>query len=1077
MGDHPKIMVFRPTWEEFKDFTKYIEYIESQGANKAGLAKIIPPKEWCPRKEGYDLEKLDMTIPAPICQVVTGKQGLYQQINIQKKAMTVQEFYKMANNDRYRTPKHSSYEDLERKYWKNITYVSPIYGADVSGSITDPDVKEWNINNLGTILDYVNEDYGISIEGVNTAYLYFGMWKTTFAWHTEDMDLYSINYLHFGAPKTWYAIPPEHGRRLERLANGFFPNSFKACPAYLRHKMSLMSPQILKQYSIPFNKITQDEGEIMITFPYGYHAGFNHGFNCAESTNFAMPRWVEYGKRATQCQCRGDMVKISMDTFVKRFQPERYELWLAGKDIGPHPEDPTRSTAAAQPSINDVLCNKKHGCRCGSRSRGSHGGKKGTELVSISCPSGDPSHNCRETRWLKELEAVAWGLDEVATLHLCLPPAISLRPVSPTPIVPPVPAYLPFTVHQEDDPKPDKGDHQYPTFFPVPASDFNSEPRIGYHCSMCNKAIDIDVFRNHMKDHARNKVPTKHYCYICDKYYSSCINLTKHLKKLHPGEPIPKPLELIEQSDQPQPSPSSDYGTLSPGSLSGPTSPSSPHTVFISSRELESANNSSSSLNFLLYKEDPSFGGSNFAVIQSSLNNEKETSHLKLFSHFENIDPEMFALAESCIKPSLTSSTIMASCDPELGACVSITDTNLYEDDSHEPDQDVEMTPPYSKTIELPLTTNDQSFFDLYECHQSLDFNCPGGNHLDSPATAMEDIEGDIIERYDEAAYFEKREVESDELETFQNEKSECDIVHDIFLDTEESTDTYSKKTEEVEKVPVAPSLQEIYTDLLHEVNEWDYGVEGAVACIQVPYDDEAVPPSAQGQPIYTTLMTPPRVTGAWDDHYDHECDGQLCSLCGMFWKHLKSNDNETDTESVDMDLASLCTSTTVTVAENDRLYVYSDSEVEDECDLSLGEQTNGSSVVSDSVVGSDSCIQDSCQWSPKRQKCEDEPPQISTFQRKGNANAFKHKSFLEPSENVLENSDLCIRNTNPPFDYSKNNAFYPQFTNWPMMMPAVSQYMYTVMGSDWYFHLDRTAVPPLLPPGVFPHCMAIDWQ
>ena len=36
----PKIMVFRPTMEEFKDFTKYIEYMESQGAHKAGVAKV-----------------------------------------------------------------------------------------------------------------------------------------------------------------------------------------------------------------------------------------------------------------------------------------------------------------------------------------------------------------------------------------------------------------------------------------------------------------------------------------------------------------------------------------------------------------------------------------------------------------------------------------------------------------------------------------------------------------------------------------------------------------------------------------------------------------------------------------------------------------------------------------------------------------------------------------------------------------------------------------------------------------------------------------------------------------------------
>lgn len=36
----PKIMVFRPTLEEMKDFSKYLEFMESQGAHEGGLAKV-----------------------------------------------------------------------------------------------------------------------------------------------------------------------------------------------------------------------------------------------------------------------------------------------------------------------------------------------------------------------------------------------------------------------------------------------------------------------------------------------------------------------------------------------------------------------------------------------------------------------------------------------------------------------------------------------------------------------------------------------------------------------------------------------------------------------------------------------------------------------------------------------------------------------------------------------------------------------------------------------------------------------------------------------------------------------------
>ena len=116
-------------------------------------------------------------------------------------------------------------------------------------------VQVWNIQKLGSILDWINHDYNVKIAGVNTAYLYFGMWKSAFAWHTEDMDLHSINYLHYGESKFWYSIPPEYARRFERMALGLFPQFAKECPSYLRHKMCMISPNVLRQNSIPYNKV------------------------------------------------------------------------------------------------------------------------------------------------------------------------------------------------------------------------------------------------------------------------------------------------------------------------------------------------------------------------------------------------------------------------------------------------------------------------------------------------------------------------------------------------------------------------------------------------------------------------------------------------------------------------------------------------------------------------------------------------------------------------------------------------------------------------------------------------------
>ena len=89
---------------------------------------------------------------------------------------------------------------------------SPLYGADVSGSLFDKGVA-WNLAEIQTLL---NKGLGdLQIKGVSNPYVYIGQWKAMFGWHKEDLDLYSINYLHHGKPKFWYSINLTDNQKFE----------------------------------------------------------------------------------------------------------------------------------------------------------------------------------------------------------------------------------------------------------------------------------------------------------------------------------------------------------------------------------------------------------------------------------------------------------------------------------------------------------------------------------------------------------------------------------------------------------------------------------------------------------------------------------------------------------------------------------------------------------------------------------------------------------------------------------------------------------------------------------------------
>ena len=203
-------------------------------------------------------------------------------------------------------------EELERTYWRTLTYAPPLYGADLPGTLFHESNDTWNLNKLPNLLDVL----GTKVPGVNTAYLYLGMWKATFAWHLEDVDLYSINYLHFGAPKQWYSISQGDARRFEAAMKNIWPTEAKACDQFLRHKGFLISPAHLKQhYNITVNKCVSYPGEFVVTYPYGYHSGYNLGYNCAEAVNFALDSWLPMGKIAKRCQCAQAQDSVWVDVY------------------------------------------------------------------------------------------------------------------------------------------------------------------------------------------------------------------------------------------------------------------------------------------------------------------------------------------------------------------------------------------------------------------------------------------------------------------------------------------------------------------------------------------------------------------------------------------------------------------------------------------------------------------------------------------------------------------------------------------------------------------------------------------
>ncbi|CAN6338137.1 unnamed protein product [Urochloa humidicola] len=242
---------FRPTAAEFLDPIAYILKIEPE-ASRYGICKIVPPLAQPPKEATLERLKasfaanaaaaggIDGAAPAPTFPTRLQQVG-FSTKNRRPASRRVWESGERYTLEAFRArardielprhavpPRQATQLQLEALFWGacaakpfNVEYANDMPGSGFAApdevdlglgggganAARDVGETEWNMRLAPRARGSLLRAMGRDVAGVTTPMLYVAMLYSWFAWHVEDHELHSLNYLHFGKPKTWYGVP------------------------------------------------------------------------------------------------------------------------------------------------------------------------------------------------------------------------------------------------------------------------------------------------------------------------------------------------------------------------------------------------------------------------------------------------------------------------------------------------------------------------------------------------------------------------------------------------------------------------------------------------------------------------------------------------------------------------------------------------------------------------------------------------------------------------------------------------------------------------------------------------------
>lgn len=176
----------------------------------------------------------------------------------------------------------------EQDYWDGMrrnAFDGIEYAADQTKPMVRCSSPVVNVSELASLLHGTRKG---DTEGVGSPYFYCGKRGTTFVFHLEDGRMVSVNLHLGGLPKIWYFIFPADQVKFWALLEELFPLYAAACKGFRLHKITHVTPDLLRARGIRYETVVQTEGEVVWTFCLGIHGGFNSGANAGVAMNILL---------------------------------------------------------------------------------------------------------------------------------------------------------------------------------------------------------------------------------------------------------------------------------------------------------------------------------------------------------------------------------------------------------------------------------------------------------------------------------------------------------------------------------------------------------------------------------------------------------------------------------------------------------------------------------------------------------------------------------------------------------------------------------------------------------------------